>query len=200
MTLPGVANPAPLRDAPRAMNLQTPRILWGALVSSNALYFGLLLYLNTADARRAGLHPDPTLALVFAPVALGLAVASVLLPARLHAAAARAAAVETRDDLRDDPLGATQGFRRPASSERVFADPAAARRAALQAFLAPFIVGMAMAESVSLFGLVLGFLGFGLAVVAPFFVVGAGLQATRYPTEAAVEGPFERAHGARLRA
>ena len=56
-----------------------------------------------------------------------------------------------------------------------------------------------MAESVSLFGFVLGFLGFDLAVVAPFFVVGAGLQAMRFPTPAAVEGPFERAHGALLR-
>ena len=181
------------------MNLQTPRILWGALLASNTLYFGILLYLNATVAQRAELHPDPTLAPVFAAAALGLAVASVLLPSRLHAAAARAAAVETRDDLSDDPLGATQGFRRPASSERVFADPAAARRAALQAFLSPFIVSMAMAESVSLFGFVLGFLGFDLAVVAPFFVVGAGLQATRYPTEAAVEGPFERAQGALLR-
>ena len=182
------------------MNLQTPRVLWGALLTSNALYFGVLLYLNATVAQRAELRPDPTLAPVFAMVALGLAVASVLLPSRLHAAAARTAAVETRDDLMDDPLGATQGFRRPASSERVFSDPAAARRAALQAFLSPFLVGMAMAESVSLFGFVLGFLGFGVVVVAPFFAVGAGLQATRFPTEAAIEGPFERAHGARLRA
>ena len=100
------------------MNLQTPRILWGSLLTSNALYAGVLVYLNASSPARSALTPQASLAPAFALVALGLAAASVLLPRALYAGAARALAPETRDDVKDDPLGATQGFRRPAVTIR----------------------------------------------------------------------------------
>ena len=44
----------------------------------------------------------------------------------------------------------------------------------------------------------LGFLGAGEATFLPFFAVGIALQASRFPTMAAIERSFEAAHGARF--
>jgi hypothetical protein len=178
--------------------LHTQRILWISLLASNALYLGVLFYLRAARGGQPFPPIDPALAPAFAVVALGVSAASVLLPRRLYAAFTPSAPVETREDVKDDPLGAMQGFRRPAPSERVFVDADAARRIALQRNATPFIVGMALAESVSLLGFVLGFLGAGEAIFLPFFAVGVALQAARFPTMAAIERAFEAAHGARF--
>lgn len=178
--------------------LRTQRILWIALLTSNALYLGVLFYLRAARGGPPLAPIDPALAPAFAAVALGVSAASVLLPRRIYATVAASAPVETREDVKDDPLGAMQGFRRPAPSERVFADADAARRLALQRNATPFILGMALAESVSLLGFVLGFLGAGEATFLPFFAVGIALQASRFPTMAAIERSFEAAHGARF--
>lgn len=178
-------------------SLQTLRILWFALLTSNVLYVAVLLFLR-ANRQGPAPVPDPMLAPAFALAALGLAATSVLLPPRLYASAAAATTVATREDIKDDPMGAQQGFRRPAASERIFADASLARSAALGAYMSPFIVGMALAEAVSLLGFVLGFLGGAAVVFLPFFVVGVALQASRFPALPTVERAFEAAQGARF--
>lgn len=52
----------------------------------------------------------------------------------------------------------------------------------LAAFQASFIAGMALSESVAMFGFVLGYLGFGLGAIAPFFGVSALLMLARFPS------------------
>ncbi|TAK29432.1 MAG: hypothetical protein EPO40_10495 [Myxococcaceae bacterium] len=178
--------------------LMTQRILWLALLTSNFLYVGVLFYLRANRGGQSLPAIDPTLAPAFAVVALGVSAASLLLPRRLYASFAASAPIEIRDGVKEDPMGALQGFRRPAPSERLFADADAARRAALLRNQSPFIVGMALAESVSLLGFVLGFLGAGEAIFLPFFAVGIALQATRFPTMVAIERAFEAAHGAKF--
>jgi hypothetical protein len=178
--------------------LQTPRILWLALLTSNAMYLGVLFFVRAGRTDAPPGPPAPAMIGGLACAALVTAAASVLLPRRLFAQAASSADVAVRGDVKDDPLGAQQGFRRAAPSEQVFADPPAARRKAVAAFMTPFIVGMAMAESVSLFGFVLGFLGADVLVFAPFFVVGVALQASRFPSMPAIERAFEAARGARF--
>ena len=179
-------------------NYHTLRIFWVALLVSNAIYMGVVFFLRAGRAA-AETQSDPrSMAPAFALVALGLAVASVLLPPRLYAAGVSARPVATRDDVKSDPMGAQQGFRRPAPTERVFAAPAAARGVALAAYLPPFIVGMALAEAVSLLGFVLGFLGAAPWMFLPFFGVGIALQATRFPTVSGVERAFGAAQGARF--
>lgn len=175
----------------------TQRILWVALLTSNFLYIGVLLYLRANRGGQSLPAIDPMMAPAFAAVAVGIAVASLLLPRRLYASAA-SAPIEIRDGVKEDPMGALQGFRRPAPSERIFADADAARSAALVRHMSPFIVGMALAESISLLGFVLGFLGAAETIFLPFFAVGIALQATRCPSMAAIERAFEAAHGAKF--
>nr|MBK7068097.1 hypothetical protein [Deltaproteobacteria bacterium] len=178
--------------------LMTQRILWFALLTSNVLYVGVLFYLRANRGGQSLPAIDPMLAPAFAVVALGVSASSLLLPRRLYASFASSAPIEIRDGVKEDPMGALQGFRRPAPSERIFADTDAARRAALLRNMTPFIVGMALAEAVSLLGFVLGFLGAGEATFLPFFAVGVALQATRFPTMVAIERAFEAAHGAKF--
>ncbi len=176
--------------------LLTTRILWASLLASNFLYLGALAYVR---ANRTP-PPPPVSALVVALALAGItnAVMSFVVPRLVYQRAALATRVDIREGLTGDPMGATQGFRTAAASGRVFSDGGAARRVAFQAFQAPFIVGMAMAEAVSLFGFVLGFLGAEWAQVLPFFAVGIAAQAVRFPTARRVEGMFEAVHGARF--
>ncbi len=176
----------------------TQRILWVALLTSNFLYIGVLFYLRANRSGQSLPAIDPMMAPAFAAVAVGIAAASLLLPRRLYASSAGSSPIETRDGVKEDPMGALQGFRRPAPSERIFADADAARSAALVRNMSPFIVGMALAESVSLLGFVLGFLGAAETIFLPFFAVGIALQATRFPSMAAIERAFEAAHGAKF--
>lgn len=68
--------------------------------------------------------------------------------------------------------------RRP--SERT--SPDAASKDAPGAYLVALIVALALAESVAIFGLVLGFLGAPPSVVMPFFAVAWVLMIIRFPT------------------
>ncbi len=184
-------------DAPDVspQRLLTARILWASLLLTNFIYLGVLAYLRSS--RTPPPEPASTLVMGLAVAGLANAVMSFVLPRSIHRRAALATGTETREGLMGDPL-ATQGFRTAAASGRVFSDDRAARRAAFQVFQSPFVVGMAMAESVSLFGFVLGFLGAEWAQVLPFFAVGIAAQAVRFPTLGRVEGMFEAAHGARF--
>ncbi len=54
-------------------------------------------------------------------------------------------------------------------------------------YLTTLIVALALAESVAIFGLVLGFLGAPPTVVVPFFVVAWILMIIRFPTRGSVD-------------
>jgi len=54
-------------------------------------------------------------------------------------------------------------------------------RTALGLYMTKTILGCALGESVSLFGMVLGFLGAALPMCIPFFIAGALVQAFHYP-------------------
>lgn len=180
------------------MNPRSPvgtlRVLWAALLGSNAVY------LVVSEVLREQRPPDAPPVDVTMVGALGLAsliaaVVSVLLPGRLLRGAAQGAPLATRAEVSSDPLAATQGFRRAPPTAAAWDDPAAARDAALRAYRAPFIVGMALAESISINGLVLAALGAPRLTVAPFFALGAALQLARFPTEARVMEAFAEARG-----
>lgn len=180
----------------KPQQLLTARILWGALLASNLAYVVILQVLRSGSSM-----PPPTPIVTLLPMLALLGVVnlamSFALPRVFYARAASAYRPAVREDVAADPLGA-RGFRTAAASERVFAEPEAARQQALAVFMTPFILGMALAESVSIFGLVLGFLGGHYREVLPFFALGVLAQVVRFPTAEGVEGSFARAHGARF--
>lgn len=172
-----------------------PRILWGALLSATVIFLGVLFW-----QRRAGVLPaapeDPMFLLTFAVAALSASSMSVVMPLMFRRKALLAAnlAVEEIDDT-----GAIGMFRQSAPKVRVFSDAQKARAIALATYQTSLILGMAMAESVALFGFVLGFLGFAPLQVLPFWIVAWLLMLSRFPNDKAIDEPLEKVYDARLR-
>ena len=99
-----------------------------------------------------------------------------------------AASLATADDTRMGSLEA----------RRVFTNPAEVRTRAQGALQTSFILRMALRESISIFGLVLGFLGHSLPTMLPFFVASWALMALAYPSERGDDAQIEQATGIAL--
>jgi hypothetical protein len=174
-------------------NPRLPMILWGALLASQFIYLGLLLAPEIFPAR---VEPaDPSLAIIFIAIALTMASASFVLPRLLLRAALHHAEVALEEvPVHDAPAD----FRQQSATVRRFADPEVARAVALRAGLTPLIIGLALSESISLLGLVLGILGHPALIWAPFFACGMTLTAVRFPMENGLFRALSRAKGVSL--
>jgi hypothetical protein len=161
----------------------TVRILWIALTVSNLL-LGLITLVVPPQVSQP---PDATMQLVFAGIAVALAVGSFVLPARIYAASAAQGRVEVAE-----PEAMRGGMRGAAR----FAEPLKAARRAMGLANTPYILSMAISEAVSLLGLVLHMQGAPMTVSTPFIAAGTLLAAARFPTLERLVGPFERLHGA----
>jgi hypothetical protein len=172
--------------------LVRPRILWGALlvVPLNFL-FGLRTQLGAG-----GEPPDSTRLYPYVAAAAVSAVLSLVLPSRLHRAAAKKAKLDVEDaaDAADD--AAT--YRDRASRIRVFSDPRDALKKAVSTYYVPLFVGLSLGYFVAVAGAIVGFIGFGMPFALPFFVTSALLFAFHFPRPRRVLAPLEEAHGARL--
>ena len=177
--------------------LRVPRILWAALMMSCVIYGGLIASGMLTQGREAPIVLDPTMALVFAVSALGVAVTSFLMPASiLRQALAHAAPSVTIEERTD--TGATTLYRDAAPRVRSIANPAEARAIFAGRFFTAFILSVALSEAVAVFGLaghVAGFLPMPVALV----FVGAAivLQALRFPSAARCVAVTERAWNAK---
>jgi hypothetical protein len=170
--------------------LRTVRILWFALFSTTVLFFAMGFLLPPASPK-----PEPIMLPIFGFVALTSAVMSVVLPRKFQDQAFRTRKVEIVEAA--DPTAASDvipGGEGP--KRRVFKDRNAAIGAAFPVYQAPFILGMALCESVALFGFALGHLGFGVLERLPFFVVAWIGMLPRFPTLEKIIAGMERAHGA----
>jgi hypothetical protein len=163
--------------------IRVPRILWAALTASQGL---LLVVLFVQRNHLDPSHALPSLSVLMIGVgAVGCAVASVLVPARSYAQAARARPMEiSRPEA---------GGYRPTPR---FADPVTAARRAAALGTTALILKMALAEAVSLNGFTLGFLGSPPSTFLPFFGVGLLLAVVRFPTVESFMRPFELVYGA----
>lgn len=165
--------------------LVTARVLWGGIVSSVGVFF---VVLHVAE------HPNepqnPAMFPLFGIAALSAAVASFLVPPRIHAETARTAGLETREAPNTTIPGAASG------TKRVFVDPDKARAAAWRLFNSPFILSLALSEAVALFGFAVGFTGFGEERALPFFAVALVLLGLRFPGANAAEKMLEKSLGA----
>jgi Na+/phosphate symporter len=153
---------------PLAARLRVVRILWVSLTLSTVLVAGVFFFLLT----QGGIHPKaPPQQETFygiAGVAALVAVLSLVFPKVLYRTAARLVYDEAKDRTREALLSAL-----------------------LPVFQTPFIMSMALSESVSIFGLTLGMMGFPPEQCAPFFAVGTALALGRFPSEAVILGPTE---------
>lgn len=169
--------------------LQTLRVLWAALMGSPAMFL-IVGYVVTSQRSEVP-TPEPLLLPVLGAAALGSAVASVILPLALL----RPALLGLKLPLTDAPTVGPSGSRR---RPRRFADASVARIRLLSAVQTPFILGMALAESVALMGFVLWFLGFAFLYVAPAFVISWALMVSKFPRLAFYEAQLETAYDADL--
>lgn len=170
--------------------LQVPRILWFAIFMSTIMFLAVRFLVPMEPAK-----PDAIVLPVMGLVALTSLAMSFLLPKTLGDQARRARKLEIVEAA--EPGSGSDVFPTGAGPKRrVFADPKAAIGAAFMTFQTPFILGMALSESVAVCGFILWFVGYGLAEGLPFFVLAWISMALRFPTLDKVIVPFERAHDA----
>jgi hypothetical protein len=152
---------------PQRVNLdaarRTIRILWVSLVALTLLIAGHYFYRSSSGAIHPPRAPEPVMFYAIACMAVAVAAVSFLLPRISY----RKAASRLREELRGQP-----------EDEQL--------RALLPAFQTAFILGMALSESVTLFGYVLGNLGFAPSTCAPFFAAGTLFCLVRYPSDQAI--------------
>ena len=156
----------------KPLGLSQLRIVWAALLASQGIYAAILL----GGVLEAPLEPpDPIMLPALGCVALFVAAASMLLP---------------RYFLGQIPRLLTERDRglREHGQAALFAR-------AIQFAATPFIIGMALAEAVGIFGLVLGALGVPHLMALPFFALSVVLMLMKFPTERGVLEPLERALG-----
>lgn len=160
-------------------------ILWAAIFASTFIY---LLVLQLA-ARPPESPPDALVAIALAFTSVVVAVVSYLLPASILRRSLLAIELPTDEAkmFSDQPAGT-----------RVFRDPAEARRRALPALQTAMILKLALRESIAIFGLVVGFLGFPMKMYAGFFVVAWMLLLEAFPRSTADDAALEAAYDAKL--
>lgn len=169
----------------------TPRILWAALLFST-LMLGVLPYVATLPDQ----PPNPILLPVFAAVALGQVAFGLVFP---EATMKKALATQLTKLIVERPNPAAEvTFREAAPPIQAFEDPNAVWSKVFMIWQAPFILKMALAESVGLMGLMLPFQGFPREYALPFVAVGAILQIARFPTAEKIQAAVKKATGVDL--
>lgn len=165
------------------------RILWAAILMSTVLFLvaGMLVVPQQAGA-------PPFLLPALAAVSVPIAVASIVWPRRMLRANLRQPALAVEEVPAKERLFAD----RPVRTRR-FTDVKAARVRLGAAAMTPHILGLALAEAVATYGLVLLVMGFGLYAAAPFFVGGWILIGIRFPRPRTFERELEAAYDAELR-
>jgi hypothetical protein len=176
-------------------HLQTPRILWFALLMASLFYPAILLFLRqqgSLPARPGELSMVP----IFYVVALLTATMSFVVP-RLGLAQALASFASRIGSESSSGQAPWPGYRAPATSERVVRLTDDDRRQLVNQLRPRLIIALALSESVSLLGFMLGFLGHPPALWVPLSAAGSLLIAARFPTARWALGAVERAHGVR---
>lgn len=180
--------------------LMVTRILWGALTFTVFIYGFILQATGHGNINPAREGMDMTFPLAFGVMSLSVAVVSFVLPAKTFRSSAQrlARSLKVTDTVNVVMPGDERGFRTAPPSSKVYENGSAALASAFAAFQTPFILGLALSESIVINGFLLGFLGYGLRLAAPFFALGLALMLVRFPTKDRVAGMFEEATGVRM--
>jgi hypothetical protein len=174
-------------DSSRDIEARTLRLLWASIALGVGVFAGLTAVLPPPLA-----EGDPTLFFVFAAVALGNGMLSFVVPKIVYRNGLQREKIPI-DEVPDPNAPAGFGSVRRV---RIFRNPEAARRLARQHFRQTFIIGLALAESVAVFGFVANRLGHPQLFTLPFFLVSGVLIAVKFPSGDAPEKWFEATLGA----
>lgn len=147
-------------------------ILWGALLSSTLMILGMTFVIKVPPSEDF----IPLLA-VFGVASLSVAGMSLWLPAKTAIPALQKLSVATREI--EDPASLPGSGR----TVRVPVDPSAALATLVKLSQTPFILRVALGESIALFGFVLYMRGAPHAYVLPFFVVCWLLHVLAFPSQ-----------------
>ncbi|HEY2368849.1 MAG TPA: hypothetical protein VGH87_20780 [Polyangiaceae bacterium] len=175
-----------------AARLQTMRILWMALFGSSVMFLFMITSHVVHDEHA---RMPPHLPEMLGALAFGISIVSIALPARGFDMALRTMKVTFENEV-GEPVGS---FRESAPVEKLFASPHQTVMDAFTRFQTPFLIGMALSESICLFGFMLGFMNAPPTTYAPFFAVGLGLMAWKFPRLSTITSALERVKGAKLK-
>lgn len=171
--------------------LKTMRILWFALFMAVFLYMGIVYGVLP---KKTNVPLQPMMPPMLGVMSLVVAALSFFLPRMTYQQAAKAAQVDTVEEVVASAMPSR--YREAMPKRLVFAKPNVAMDKAFVTFQAPFILSIALSEAVALFGFVLAQIGFELMLSLPFFLAGAVLIAIRFPQQEKVLAMFEQARGA----
>lgn len=169
--------------------MRTQRILYAALLASNAMF--AVVALNAPPHA----PPDsPVMLIALAAVSVMVLGVSVVLPGAFEKKALAGVQAELRSGS-DESLPTSLAKH---SSARVFASPRTALADAITRMYTPFILRMALREAVGVYGLVLVFLGFPLHYGFAFMAVSFLAMALAFPSLGRIADALEQAKGASL--
>jgi hypothetical protein len=174
-----------------ASPFQVQRVFYAALVASTVILAALGVLLPAPP----GMTPPPVLPVAFGVLALFVAGMSFVLPSRMLDLAVGARPPEVSVEL---DAAEAAGFRAPAPGRRVVRVTDAVVRSYLPALQTRLVLGLALSESISLFGFVLVRLGADLRLAAPFFALGTLLALVRAPSKAPLLSAIARVSGAEV--
>ena len=170
--------------------MPVPWILYGAMFASTFVY---LVVLQVAVPPHGAV--DPTIAIALTGAGIMQAGMSLVLPRVLRAKALAA----LRLSLKEVEVASDSVILRDAKTSKVvFANPDQARARARGVGQTHWIIGWALAESVALDGLVLGFMGGTRMQVLPLFVICWVLFLAQMPRERELFLALEKSHEAKL--
>ena len=169
----------------------TPRILWAALVFTSLL-LGVLPYIATIEPQT----PNPIMLPALGGVALAQVVFGLVFP---ETVLKKALATQLAKQIVERPNPAAEvTFREAAPPIKAFDDPTATWTKAFAIWQTPFILKMALAESIACVGIMLPFTGFARETALPFIAVASILQVARFPTAGKIQAAVKKATGVEL--
>jgi hypothetical protein len=137
----------------------------------------------------------PHLPEMLGALSFGIAIVSIVLPARAFDMALRNMDVTFENEV-GEPVGS---FRESAPTTKIIAKPHDTMLAALARYQQPLVMSLALAESINLFGFMVGYMGAPPIAYTPFFALGLGLMVWRFPRLVTITSALERVKGAKVR-
>ena len=169
--------------------LATMKTIWAALSFSTLLF--LVVGLKAAAVPD---EPPPVIMLAaMAFASLGVVVVSQVLPKQTLVAALKA----QKFQVVETPA-AERMFNDSPERARRFAAPAEVRQRLIMCAQTPFILGLALSESIAIMGLMLLMLGFELQHAGGFFAVSWALLFSRFPKFESFQRVLEATYDADL--